>query len=290
MTEQTETHRHVSEHYAKAVKREAGGGCCGGQVTQKGVVVKAAGYDAEELAALPDDAVENAFGCGNPLAFAEVKAGETVLDLGSGAGIDLLLAAEKVGPGGHVIGVDMTEEMIARARANIAAAGHTNVEVRKGLIEEPPVESASVDWVVSNCVINLSPDKPRVFAEIARVLKPGGRMLVSDIVVEDVPDSLLGSAAAYTRCIAGAISECEYLEGLRKAGLEDVEVEDRLVYEPEQVRAIAESDLVELGLDPKLVERALDEAQARICSAKFSGRKPAIEAREQINQRGERIR
>ena len=164
----------------------------------KGVVAKLAGYSDEEFAALPADAVVNSFGCGNPLAFSAVQPGEVVLDLGSGAGIDLLLAARKVGAAGRVIGVDMTEEMIARARANIAAAGIENAEVRQGIIEELPVEDSSVDWVISNCVINLSPEKPRVFAEIARVLKPGGTMLVSDIVAEDLPEEIVARAPSST--------------------------------------------------------------------------------------------
>jgi SAM-dependent methyltransferase len=278
MSEPTETHRHVSQHYAKAVKREADPGCCGGQVTQKGVVVKAAGYDAAELAALPDDAVENAFGCGNPLAFAEVEAGETVLDLGSGAGIDLLLAAEKVGSGGHVIGVDMTEEMIARARANIAAAGHTNVEVRKGLIEALPVETGTVDWVISNCVINLSPDKASVFAEIARVLRPGGCMRVSDIVVEELPEWARQSTQLYSSCVAGAISEHDYVAGLEAAGLTDVEVTERLIYDTPMVAGLIHSEVPEVaalieesGLDLSAIAGQL---QGKIWSARFHARKP----------------
>ena len=195
----------VRESYARAVT--AGSGCCGGE--QKGVAVQSAGYTAEELAALPDEAVVNAFGCGNPLAFAGVREGETVLDLGSGAGIDLLLAARRVGPSGRVIGVDMTGEMIARARENVAAAGLGNVEVRQGLIEALPVADASVDWVISNCVINLSPEKEKVFAEIARVLRPGGRVSISDIVAEGLPEWARQSAAAYSACLSGAIPEDE---------------------------------------------------------------------------------
>lgn len=180
----------------------------------------------------------NSFGCGNPVAFLEVAEGETVLDLGCGAGIDLLLAARKVGPSGRVIGIDMTPEMIARARENVRSAGVTNAEVRQGIIEELPVEDGSVDWVISNCVINLSPEKRRVFAEIARVLKPGGRMLVSDIVAEDFPDELRADAQLYAACIAGAVSEAEYLAGLREAGLIDVEVRERLVYDGAQLAAM----------------------------------------------------
>lgn len=230
-------HELVRKTYTDAVTRP-GGGCCGGSVP-KGALAKQAGYEHEVLATLPTDAVTNSFGCGNPLAFSEVTEGDVVLDLGSGAGIDLIIAARKAGPTGRVIGVDMTDAMIERARENVAAAGVTNVEIRKGIIEALPIDSGSVDWVISNCVINLSPDKPRVFAEIARVLRPGGRMRVSDIVVQDFPEALRGHPALYTSCIAGAISEEEYLAGLRAAGLEDVEVRDRLVYDAPQLEALA---------------------------------------------------
>jgi SAM-dependent methyltransferase len=215
--------------------------CCGSHPAPKGAVVELAGYSTEELAALPAGAVANSFGCGNPGAFAGLETGDVVLDLGSGAGIDLFLAAAKVGPTGRVIGVDMTDEMIARANSNITAGGYTNVEVRKGIIEELPLEDASVDWVISNCVINLSPEKPRVFAEIARVLKPGGRMLVSDIVARDLPEELRSLPAFYTSCAGGAISEEGYLAGLSAAGLIDAQVWDRLIYDAAQLEAFASS-------------------------------------------------
>ncbi|MCL2726601.1 MAG: arsenite methyltransferase [Polyangiaceae bacterium] len=233
----------VSKDYARAVKEPSAGCCCSSKTTPKGVVAKLAGYSDEEVAALPAEAVVNSFGCGNPLAFSEVKPGDVVLDLGSGAGIDLLLAAKKVGRTGRVIGVDMTDAMLDKARENIAAAGLENVEVRKGIIENLPVESASVDWVISNCVINLSPEKSKVFAEIARVLKPGGRMLVSDIVAEALPEEIAGNRQLYSSCLAGAISEAAYLEGLRQAGLTDVEARERLVYDVEQIEAFIGSEL-----------------------------------------------
>jgi SAM-dependent methyltransferase len=232
----------VSKAYAKAVTNGGAASCCGGPV-QKGVLAKLGGYDSATLSTLPESAVVNSFGCGNPLAYSGVKPNDVVLDLGSGAGIDILLAARIVGPNGHVIGIDMTDEMIAKAEKNIAVSGLSNVEVRKGIIEDLPVEASSVDWVISNCVINLSPEKNRVFAEIARVLKPGGRMLVSDIVVKDLPELVLQSQALYNSCIAGAISEETYVDGLRHAGLEEVEVRERLIYDATQLQAFINSEL-----------------------------------------------
>ena len=231
----------VSKAYAKAVNSPAQSGCCTG-TQAKGVAAQMAGYSETELNHLPADAATNSFGCGNPLAFSEVREGDVVLDLGSGAGIDLLLAARAVGPKGRVIGVDMTDDMIEHARRNISESGLKNIEVRKGLIEELPVDDASVDWVISNCVINLSPEKDRVFAEIARVLKPGGRMLVSDIVVASMPEKLRQDPALYNSCITGAISEKDYLAGLRAAGLVDVEVRSRLTYDKDQICGLVDSE------------------------------------------------
>ena len=278
-----------------ATPAPASGGCCGGGSglnssavdTRKGAVVEFAGYTADELAALPDDAVVNSFGCGNPLALAGLRPGQVVLDLGSGAGIDLLLAARLVGPEGRVIGVDMTDEMVARARANVAAAGFTNIDVRQGIIEELPVEDSSVDWVISNCVINLSPEKDRVFAEIARVLRPGGQMLVSDIVAESLPEEIRSLPAAYSSCIAGAISEADYLAGLRAAGLIDVEVRDRLVYDAGQLASFVTSETEgvcscgcgdQLGAEfgAEFVEKVAGYArdlEGQVWSAKVYGRK-----------------
>ena len=209
MIEHQKVRDSVSEFYAGAVCAPSGDGnpCC--SPTQKGVAAQLAGYTREELEALPPEAVVNSFGCGNPLAFGEIKQGDVVLDLGSGAGIDILLAAKKVGPTGKAIGIDMTDEMIVKAGKNIAASGLSNVEVRKGIIEDLPVESASVDLVISNCVINLSPEKTKVFDEIVRVLRPGGRTLISDIVVNDLPDAVRQDNTLYCSCVAGAISEEE---------------------------------------------------------------------------------
>ena len=236
MTNHQDIRRNVSEAYAQALSgTPTSSSCCGGADACCSTTASLAGYVTESLGEIPQDAVENSFGCGDPLAFAEVEPGQTVVDLGSGAGIDILLAARRVGPDGHVIGIDMTDEMIDRARQNIDASGLGNVEVRKGIIEQLPIDDSSVDWVISNCVINLSPEKGRVFAEIARVLKPGGSMLVSDMVVDDLPQAMRDNEALYNGCIGGAISEVQYLQGLRDAGLVDVEVRKRFVYDAEQL-------------------------------------------------------
>ena len=269
----------VSEFYGKEVTAPAKSCCCGDSAVSKGIAAKVAGYTREELAALPPDAVANSFGCGNPLAFSEVREGQVVLDLGSGAGIDILLAGKKVGPTGKAIGIDMTDEMLARARENIAASGLDNVEVRRGIIEELPVEDSSVDWVISNCVINLSPEKHRVFAEIARVLKPGGQMLVSDIVASDLPEWVRKNSALYGSCIAGAIGEEEYLAGLRAAGLVEAVVRERFVYDPGSLREIVASELPRVaccGAGENAANEIATALGGKIWSAKIYARKPAV--------------
>ena len=183
-------------------------------------------YDGEQRGELPDAAVLASLGCGNPTAVAELHEGETVLDLGSGGGIDVILSAKRVGPAGTTYGLDMTDEMLALARQNAAEAGVTNVHFLKGLIEQIPLPADSVDVVISNCVINLSVDKPAVLTEIARVLKPGGRVGVSDIVAQDhLTAKQRGERGSYVGCIAGALSRSEYVAGLEAAGFEDVSVE-----------------------------------------------------------------
>ena len=182
-------------------------------------------YDALERDSLPETAVLGSLGCGNPLAVADLRAGETVLDLGSGGGIDVLLSAKRVGPTGRVVGVDMTDEMVELARRNATEARATNVEFRKGTIEALPLDDASVDVVISNCVINLATDKTAVFAEIARVLRPGGRVGVSDVVADDLlSPAQRAERGSYVGCIAGALSFREYRDGLRGAGFADVEI------------------------------------------------------------------
>jgi SAM-dependent methyltransferase len=188
------------------------------------------GYTKQDLEGIPEEASGSSFGCGNPLAFAGVRHGETVLDLGSGGGIDCFLAADRVGRSGRVIGLDMTEEMVEKATKTAEQNGYGNVEFRFGKIEEMPVETASVDWVISNCVINLSPDKERVFTEAYRVLRPGGKLLISDVVAEDLPNAMREDISAWASCVAGAVTEGEYLGMIREAGFEDVEIVDRLDY------------------------------------------------------------
>ncbi|RJP76893.1 MAG: methyltransferase domain-containing protein [Candidatus Zixiibacteriota bacterium] len=190
------------------------------------------GYTREQVEGLPPEAVAGSFGCGNPLKLSAVGEGQTVLDIGSGAGIDCFLAAGKVGPGGRVIGLDVTPAMIEQAAATAAERGYANVEFRLGAADRMPVDDASVDWIISNCVINLAPDKPAVFREMVRVLKPGGRVAISDIVLTgSLPPEIRTSAAAWIGCLAGAIDQEEYLEGLRRAGLEEVEVVSRFAYD-----------------------------------------------------------
>jgi arsenite methyltransferase len=188
--------------------------CCGGPAASEQI-----GYRGSDLASVPGEA-DLGLGCGAPVGFLDLKPGETVLDLGSGPGLDALLAARLVGPTGHVIGVDMTPEMLARARATAARAGAAHVEFREGRLEALPVEDASVDAVTSNCVINLVPDKAAVFREIARVLKPGGRVVVSDIVLErPLPEAVAGDVLAWVGCVAGAVLRPEYFRLVEAAGL-----------------------------------------------------------------------
>jgi len=205
-----------------------GAACCGS--TSPDEVLEQIGYSADQAAAIPAG-TNLGLGCGNPLALAAVQAGETVLDLGSGAGIDAFLAAREVGPAGHVIGVDMTHEMLAKARDAARRGGFANVEFRLGEIEHLPLADASVDLVISNCVINLSPDKVQVFREAFRVLRSGGRMLVSDLVlVRPLSDSVRQSVAAYVGCVAGASMREDYLAEVRAAGFRDIEVVEENPY------------------------------------------------------------
>jgi SAM-dependent methyltransferase len=204
------------------------------------------GYAEEQLSAVPEGA-NLGLGCGNPTAIDALRPGETVLDLGSGAGMDAFLAARQVGPGGRVIGVDMTDAMLEKARENARKVGVTNVEFRKGQIEYLPIEDESVDAIVSNCVINLSPEKDRVFREAFRVLRPGGRMMISDLVLErPIPSEIMGTVDAYLGCVGGASLRAEYLETIEKAGFGEVRVERETLF----------ADAV--SLDDPQVQEAMD--------------------------------
>lgn len=220
-----EVRNDVRSHYAQVAC--GGAGCCGSGCAPSPDASLALGYGAEELAAAPVGA-NLGLGCGNPQAIAGLRTGETVLDLGSGGGFDCFLAAKQVGPSGRVIGVDMTPEMISRARANAARVGASNVEFRLGEIERLPVADGEVDVILSNCVINLSPDKAAVFREAARVLKPGGRLAIADVVATaPVPDALRRDLALHAGCVAGAATADEVAAMLRAAGLAEVRVEVR---------------------------------------------------------------
>jgi len=225
--------QNVREAYGKIAR--GGSSCCGssssccGSSQSQQSASKLVGYTDEELKAIPEGA-DLGLGCGNPVALASLKEGETVLDLGSGPGMDCFLAASRVGKNGRVIGVDMTPEMLDRARRNAAKGDYSNVEFRLGEIENLPVADSAVDVVISNCVINLCPDKKRVFSEIYRVLKPGGRLMVSDIVLnKELPESLKKSVAAYAGCIGGAALKSDYLQIIKDAGFQNINVVDESV-------------------------------------------------------------
>jgi len=228
---QDDVRQAVRERYAAAARAvtadPADGGCCSAPaVIEVDERFGAALYADGDTDGLPAAAVAASLGCGNPMVVADLRPGERVLDLGSGGGIDVLLSARRVGPTGFAYGVDMTEEMLALARANAAAAGVANVEFRRGDIEALPLADASVDVVISNCVVNLSPDKPAVLAEAFRVLAPGGRFGISDVVAEDsLTPAQRAERGSHVGCIAGALSVTEYLDGLRAAGFTDPQVQ-----------------------------------------------------------------
>jgi arsenite methyltransferase len=224
-------------------------------------------YEARETAGLPAEAVLASLGCGNPTALAELREGETVLDLGSGGGIDVLLSARRVGPTGKAYGLDMTDDMLALARENQRQAGVENVEFLKGEIEAVPLPEAAVDVIISNCVINLSADKRKVLSEAFRVLRPGGRFAVSDVVFRgEVPDAVRRSVELWIGCVAGALQESEYRSLLREVGFEEVEVEPTRIYRAADALAF----LQEAGIDPAGVE----QVDGKVMSAFVRARKP----------------
>ena len=265
----------IQQKYGEAAERAAQGqqkiGCCGSSCGC-GDPITSDLYGDGETASLPAEAVAASLGCGNPTALIELREGETVLDLGSGGGIDVLLSAKRVGPTGKVYGLDMTDQMLALARENQRKAGATNVEFLKGEIEHIPLPDNSVDVIISNCVINLSADKGQVLREAFRVLKPGGRFAVSDVVVRGtVPESVLKSMELWVGCVAVALHENEYRTFLTSAGFEGVDVEPWRVYSVDDARQF----LAEAGLDADAISKDVD---GKVASAFIRATKPAAKA------------
>ena len=284
MTQTQDIQQIVKEKYGEAARRVTQGAaasCCRGAVAAPTSSCCATGplagtdpitrdlYDAVQTGGLPEAAVLASLGCGNPTALAELRAGEVVLDLGSGGGIDVLLSAKRVGPTGRAYGLDMTDEMLALARDNQRQAGATNVEFLKGEIEHIPLPDASVDVIISNCVINLSADKDRVLAEAFRVLKPGGRFAVSDVVTRGaIRPEIRASAMAWVGCVAGALDEDDYRHKLAAAGFSDIGVEPTRIYTAQDAREFLSAN----GLDTSVVS---DEMDGKFLSAFIRAVKPA---------------
>ena len=260
----------VRKGYGKIAKsNKSGCGCGCGSLTD---VSEQVGYSKEELDSVPEGANLN-LGCGNPVAMASIKKGETVIDLGSGGGLDCFLAANKVGEKGKVIGVDMTPEMLDRARENLKKSKHANVEFRLGEIENLPVADNTADLIISNCVINLSPDKQRVFNEAFRVLKPKGRMMISDMVLlKEIPKAILNSVEAYIGCVAGAENKNKYLDKIKKAGFKNIEIveETEMPFEALVSDATASQILKELNMN----KQKATEVFGAVVSLKVAATKP----------------
>jgi SAM-dependent methyltransferase len=274
--EDSEIKKAVREGYAERVKRGSSccapaKTCCGGGSTTRSVS-KAIGYTDKEMDSVPDGA-NLGLGCGNPIALASLVEGETVLDLGSGAGFDCFLAANRVGKSGKVIGVDMTPEMLEKARENAEQGGYRNVEFRLGEIENLPTGDNSVDVIISNCVINLSPDKKRVFREAFRVLKPGGRLMVSDIVLlKELPDAIRKSVAAYVGCISGALMKGDYLDAIAGAGFQEVQVLDESIF---PIDCASNDPTAQVAINKlNLTEDKVKETASSVASIKVRGIKP----------------
>ena len=267
----------VREGYAKIARKESScctpvTACCGSKNEEIAVgISKRIGYADEELGSVPEGA-NLGLGCGNPVALASLKKGETVLDLGSGAGFDCFLAAQKVGVGGKVIGVDMTPEMIQKASENARKGNYSNVEFRLGEIENLPAQDDSVDVIISNCVINLAPDKERVFKEAIRVLRSGGRLMVSDLVLlKELPDGLKNSIEAYIGCLSGAIMKAEYLQAIKNAGFRDVRVIDETHYPIELMANDPTANAIIENFD--ISQEEIHEVAGSVVSIKVQGMK-----------------
>ncbi len=269
-------HKQVRNAYGQVAARQGGCGCgtgCCGTGRSVESVSLGIGYSEEDLEQAPEGA-NLGLGCGNPVALASLREGEIVLDLGSGAGFDTFLAAERVGPTGRVIGVDMTPEMLDKARENAKKSGRTNVEFRLGEIEHLPVADSSVDVILSNCVINLSTDKPQVFKEAFRVLRPGGRLMVSDIVLTaPLPAPLAESALLYSSCVAGALVKEEYLGSIAGAGFTEITVQGETVFPLDLI--VSEPELAALLGEFSLSEAERASIEKSIVSVRVGARKPA---------------
>lgn len=272
---ETEVKKAVREGYGRIVKR--GSSCCSPGITSCcGVSVpetisRRIGYSDAELDSVPDGA-NLGLGCGNPTALASLKEGETVLDLGSGAGFDCFLAANRVGKGGRVIGVDMTPEMINKAKSNARKGKYKNVEFRLGDIEKLPVDDSSVDVIISNCVINLAPDKSKVFKEAHRVLKAGGRAMVSDLVLlQELPDFIKNSVEAYVGCVSGAMMKADYVNAVKSAGFKDVKIMEETCF---PVESMSNDPTVQAIIDDlKIAPEALNSMLNSVVSVKISATK-----------------
>jgi SAM-dependent methyltransferase len=274
MSEPNNIREAVKEKYGEAASRVSSGGaascgtsassaCCGGDPITGNL------YRAEQTAGIPEQAVLASLGCGNPTALAELKPGEIVLDLGSGGGIDVLLSARRVSPGGRAYGLDMTDEMLALARTNQKKAGVDNVEFLKGEIENIPLPESAVDVVISNCVINLSADKDRVLAEAFRVLRPGGRFAVSDVIVRgDVPAEIRKNIELWVGCVAGALKDSEYITKLKAVGFEEVTIEPTRVYKVADARQFLSAQ----GIDADAIAA---EVEGKFMSAFIRAKKPS---------------
>ena len=267
----------VKEKYGQAALRVATGGssCCGAGPGVDGCCdpITSNLYDSSEMSQIPEEAVLASLGCGNPTALAQLNPGETVLDLGSGGGIDVLLSAKRVGPTGKAYGLDMTDEMLALARQNQKKAGLDNAEFLKGEIENIPLPENSVDVIISNCVINLSADKDRVLREAFRVLKPGGRIAVSDVVVRgEVPPAIRRSVELWIGCVAGALEESEYRIKLAAASFEAIDIEPTRVYQADDARQFLTGKGIDIGAIAPLID-------GKFMSAFVRARKPASSCR-----------
>lgn len=275
MSETVNVKEVVRQKYGAAAERVAQGGgnaCCGGSAAspEQWDPITSNLYDQAQAADVPAAAMLASLGCGNPTALAELKAGETVLDLGSGGGIDVLLSAKRVGPTGTAYGLDMTDQMLALAQENKARSGLTNVHFLKGEIEHIPLPANSVDVIISNCVINLSADKDRVLREAFRVLKPGGRFAVSDVVVRgEVPDSIRRSMDLWIGCVAGALRDTDYIAKLQAAGFEDAGIEVTRVYTAEDAQEF-------LSGQPEQLQQLAREVDGRFVSGFVRARKPLV--------------